>query len=343
MKDNNQKFKVHIKNNKWAKGSFPNTPEAEKVFTITEERFQESFDSFPGLKDQIKIFIDWDEDNFVTSMADTDILLTWDLPTAELKKVAPKLKWIHCIGAGVEHLLPLDWIPNGAVLTNNKGVHAKKSGEYGLMSVLMLHNNLPAIINNQQMKKYEQLFGTPISNSTIVIVGTGSLGGAVAELLEPLGPKVIGVNRQGGSVKGCSEIVTIKELDDVLPQADILYMALPETPETMGLIDSRRLNLLKRSCGIVNVGRQSAIDYQALSEMLESGRLSGAILDVFNPEPIVSNSPYWNTPNLIVTPHVSSDELKSYIPLTLNLFFKNLELFLSNKPLNNQVNQKLGY
>ena len=120
-------------------------------------------------------------------------------------------------------------------------------------------------------------------------------------------------------------------------------MALPETPETMGLIDSRRLNLLKRSCGIVNVGRQSAIDYQALSEMLESGRLSGAILDVFNPEPIVSNSPYWNVPNLIVTPHVSSDELKSYIPLTLNLFFKNLELFLSNKPLNNQVNQKLGY
>ena len=157
MKDNNQKFKVHIKNNKWAKGSFPNTPEAEKVFTITEERFHESLDSFPGLKDQIKSFIDWDEDNFVTSMADTDILLTWDLPTAELKKVAPKLKWIHCIGAGVEHLLPLDWIPNGAVLTNNKGVHAKKSGEYGLMSVLMLHNNLPAIINNQQMKKYEQL------------------------------------------------------------------------------------------------------------------------------------------------------------------------------------------
>ncbi|SVA90056.1 uncharacterized protein METZ01_LOCUS142910 [marine metagenome] len=276
-------------------------------------------------------------------MTNTDILLTWNLPTSNLSELAPKLKWIHCIGAGVEHLLPLDWMPNGVVLTNNKGVHARKSGEYGLMAILMLHNHLPAIINNQRIKNYEQLFGTPISNSTIVIVGTGSLGGAVAQLLEPLGPKVIGVNRQGSSVKGCSEIVTIEKLDDVLPHADILYMALPETPETLQLIDRRRLNLLKHSCGIVNVGRQSAIDYQALSEMLESGRLAGAILDVFNPEPIVSDSPYWNVPNLIITPHVSSDELESYIPLTLNLFFKNLELFLSNKPLVNQVNKELGY
>jgi|TARA_B100000953_G_scaffold285587_1_gene266307 phosphoglycerate dehydrogenase-like enzyme len=343
MKNNNQKYKIHIKNNKWAKGSFPNTPEAEKVFTITDERFQKTLSGFPKLKDQVESFIDWDEDNFATSMTNTDILLTWNLPTSNLSELAPKLKWIHCIGAGVEHLLPLDWMPNGVVLTNNKGVHARKSGEYGLMAILMLHNHLPAIINNQRIKNYEQLFGTPISNSTIVIVGTGSLGGAVAQLLEPLGPKVIGVNRQGSSVKGCSEIVTIEKLDDVLPHADILYMALPETPETLQLIDRRRLNLLKHSCGIVNVGRQSAIDYQALSEMLESGRLAGAILDVFNPEPIVSDSPYWNVPNLIITPHVSSDELESYIPLTLNLFFKNLELFLSNKPLVNQVNKELGY
>ena len=90
------------------------------------------------------------------------------------------------------------------------------------MAILMLHNHLPAIINNQRIKNYEQLFGTPLSNSTIVIVGTGSLGGAVAQLLEPLGPKVIGVNRQGSSVKGCSDIVTIEKLDDVLPHADIL-------------------------------------------------------------------------------------------------------------------------
>ena len=174
-------------------------------------------------KNQIKIFIDWDEDNFKTSMATTDILLTWNLPTLNLDKVAPNLKWIHCIGAGVEHLLPINWLPNEVVLTNNKGVHANKSGEYGLMSVLMLHNHLPIIVSNQRIRKYKQLYGTPISNSTIVIVGTGNLGGATARLLEPLGAKIIGVNRRGGSIKGCSETMTVEKLDEVLPYADILY------------------------------------------------------------------------------------------------------------------------
>ena len=343
MINNNQKFKIHIKNNKWAKGSFPNTPEGEKVYTITQERFQEALISFSDLKDRIENFIDWDEDNFESSMATTDILLTWNLPTANLDKVAPKLKWIHCIGAGVEHLIPIDWLPNEVVLTNNKGVHANKSGEYGLMSVLMLNNHLPAIISNQRIKNYEQLYGTSISDSTIVIVGIGTLGGAVARLLEPLGPKIIGVNRRGGLVKGCSEIVAVEKLDGVLPYADILYLALPATPETHELIDRRRLNLLKHSCGIVNVGRQSAIDYQALSEMLKAGRLAGAILDVFNPEPIVSSSSLWTVPNLIITPHVSSDDPESYIPLTLNLFLSNLERFLSNKLLINQVDKELGY
>ena len=132
-------------------------------------------------------------------------------------------------------------------------------------------------------------------------------------------------------------------MDSVLPQADILYLALPATPETHGLIDRRRLNLLKHSCGIVNVGRQSALDYHALSEMLKSGRIAGAILDVFTPEPIVSSSPLWEVPNLIITPHVSSDDPESYIPLTLKLFLSNLERFLSGEPLLNLVNKDLGY
>lgn len=343
MKNNNQNIKIHIKNNRWAEGSFPNTPQGEKVFTITKEKFQQALNNFPDLKNRIEIFIDWDEDNFKTSMATTDILLTWNLPTANLNKVAPMLKWIHCIGAGIEHLLPVDWLPNEVILTNNKGVHAKKSGEYGLMSVLMLHNHLPAIVSNQHLKNYEQLYGTPISNSTIVIIGTGHLGGATARLLEPLGSRIIGVNRQGGPVKGCSEIIPVERLDEVLPIADILYLALPATPETHELIDCRRLNLLKHSCGIINVGRQSAIDYEALSEMLKTRRLAGAILDVFTPEPINSNSPLWTIPNLIITPHVSSDDPDSYIPLTLDLFLRNLENLLMNQKLINQVDKDLGY
>ena len=338
-----KKIHIHIKNNRWKKGSFPNTHEGEKVFTITEERLKIALTNFPNLVGSIETFIDWDEDNFVKSMAASDILLAWDLPTSNLVKIAPRLRWIHCIGAGIEHLLPLDWLPVNTVLTTNKGVHAKKAGEYGLMTILMMHNHFPKIMTNQNNKFYKSIYGTPISGQTIIILGTGNLGGTVAQLLEPLGPKIIGVNRNGKQVKGCTKIVTTNKLEEVLPEADILYVALPETPETIGIIDRHRLSLLKRSCGIINVGRQSAIDYQALCEMLETKKLAGAILDVFSPEPIDPNSHLWKVPNLIISPHVSADDGDNYISQTLNLFFHNLENFISGKSFINIINKDLGY
>ena len=276
-------------------------------------------------------------------MKTSDILLTWNLPTNNLEQIAPKLKWIHCIGAGVEHLSPFDWLPSKVVLTNNKGVHKKKAGEFGLMSILMLHNHFPKVINNQFKKKYNSLYSTPISGKTAVILGTGSLGGSVGELLEPLGVNVIGVNRQGRSLKGFSKIIKSNDIDTVLPEADFLYVALPETPETVEIINEKRLKLLKRNCGIVNVGRSSAINYPALFEMLKSEKIAGAILDVFAPEPIPPSSDVWDVPNLIISPHISADDGNSYIENTLLLFLNNLECFKSNKPLLNQVDRNLGY
>ena len=343
MIDLKKNIKIHIKNNRWKEGSFPNTSEGEKVFTITEDRVKNSLINFPHLKGRFETFIDWDEDNFIKSMSSSDILLTWNLPTSNISQIAPNLRWIHCIGAGVEHLSPFDWLPDNVALTNNKGIHAKKAGEYGLMTILMMHNHFPEIITNQKNKIYKSIYGTPISGQTIVILGTGSLGSSVAQLLEPLGANVIGVNRQGNSVQGCSKIVTTDNLDEVLPYADILYIALPETPETINIIDRRRLGLLKKSCGIINVGRQSAIDYVALSEMLETKKIAGAILDVFSPEPISASSNLWQIPNLVITPHVSADDGSTYVSQTLEFFFRNFEFFISEKPLLNIVNKKLGY
>ena len=339
----NKKIRIHVKNNHWAPGSFPTDAEGEKVFTITNSHFEKVFKKFPKIKEKVEIFIDWDEDNFNSSMSSSDILIAWNFPTSNLKKISPNLKWIHCISAGIEHLLPLEWMFEELILTNNSGVHSKKAGEYGLMSVLMLQNHLPKIITNQKNKKFVSLFSNPIAGKTIVVVGTGSLGGAMIHLLAQLGPNIIGVNRKGGTVKGCSKVITVDKIDSVLPEADILYLATPETPETKNLISRERLDLLKPSCGIVNIGRQSAIDYDALCEKLKTKKIAGAILDVFTHEPIKSDSKLWGIPNLIITPHVSADDGESYVRLTLELFMKNLELFINNKPLVNQVDKKLGY
>ena len=339
----NKKIKIHIKNNHWAPGLFPTDAEGEKNFTITKDRFDKALNKFPEIKEKIEVFVDWDEDNFNTSMSNSDILLAWNFPIKNLKKVAPNLKWIHVISAGVEHLLPLDWMGDDLVLTNSSGAHAKKAGEYGLMSILMLQNHMTKIITNQKNKEFVSLFSNPIAGKTVVVVGTGSLGGSMAKHVSSLGANIIGVNKRGKKAEGCSKVVTIDKIDTVLPEADFLYLALPETLETKNLINKKRLDMLKPTCGIVNIGRQSVMDYDLLSEKLKKNEIAGAILDVFSHEPIDKSSKLWDIPNLVITPHVSSDDDGNYVELTLDIFFNNLKLFVEKKELLNQVDKQLGY
>ena len=338
-----KKIKIHIKNNHWAAGSFPTDAEGEENFTITKEHLDEALKDHPEIKDKLEIFVDWDEENFEKSMSNSDILLAWNFPTKNLKKISPNLKWIHIVSAGVEHLLPLDWMFDDLILTNSSGVHAKKAGEHGLMAVLMLQNHITKIVTNQKNKEFVSLFSNPIAGKTVVVVGTGSLGSSMAKHINLLGANVIGVNKRGKKVEGCNEVITIENIDNVLPNADFLYLAVPETPDTKNLISKKRLDMLKPSCGIVNVGRQSVMDYEVLSEKLHNNEIAGAILDVFTHEPLDKSSKLWNTPNLIITPHVSSDDNGDYVRLTLNIFIKNLKLFIEKKNLINQIDKNLGY
>ena len=338
-----KKIKIHIRNNHWKEGSLPCDLEGEVNNTITKEIFEKLLNDHHKIKDKVEYLIDWDEDNFATSMKDADILLGWNFPTKNLNNIAPNLKWIHIISAGVNHLSPFSWMNEDLVLTNSSGVHAEKAGEFGLMSLLMLQNHMTRIITNQKNKEFISLLGKPIKGKKVVVVGTGSLGGSMIKHISLLGTEVIGVNRRGRNVEGCSKVITFDKIDEILPDADFLYLAVPETPETIGLINKERLNKLKSSCGIVNIGRQSVMDYESLRIKLNQNKIAGAILDVFSKEPIDKNSQLWDTPNLVITPHISSDSEGNYIEMVLGKFFKNLELFIENKKLNNKVDKKLGY
>lgn len=342
MADEN-KVRVHIKNNHAALGTFPPTPEGEEVFTITRERYLQAAERHPEVAKRLDVFIDWDLDNFAESMKTADILVTWDLPTAHLAAVAPNLKWIHVIGAGVEHLCPMDWLPHGVTVVNNKGAHAAKAGDFGLMSILMLHTRLAAIAWNQRQAKWDSLYSTPIAGSVVVVIGVGSIGGAVARNLKHVGAHVIGVSRHGKPHPGVDESVASDRLDEVLPRADYVFVATPATPETANLLNRDRLSRMKPGAGLVNVGRACVVDYDALRDLLVQGRLSGAVLNVFDPEPLPADSPLWNTPNLIVTPHISADDGDAYVPITLDLFFENVRRYLAGEPLRNVVRPDLGY
>jgi len=337
------KIKIHIRNNHWKKGSLPCDLEGEKNSSVPKELFENFLNKHPKIKHKISYIVDWDDDNWKSSMKDADILLAWDFPTNDLSEIAPNLKWIHIVSAGVNHLYPFDWIKKDLVITNSSGIHAKKAGEFGLMSILMLQNHMTKIITNQRNREFVTLLSNPIENKKVLVVGTGSLGGSMIKHISALGANVIGINRRGRKVEGCSKVITFDRIDEVLPEADFLYLAVPETNDTKGLINKKRLDVLKATCGIVNIKNQSVMDYDHLRKKKKKNEISGAILDVFSEEPINRNSKFWDTPNLIITPHISSDSKGKYIEMVLEKFLTNLKLFIDKKDLHNQVDPKLGY
>lgn len=326
-------MRVHIKNNRVGRD----------VFRITRERFDDACVRHPDIAAEIGATVDWDLDRFDESMATADALVTWDLPTENLAERAPNLKFIHIIGAGVEHLQPLDWLPPGVSLINNKGVHAEKASEFGLMALLMLNNAMPAILTNQRNAVYKEIFSTAIAGKTLLVVGLGHMGRAVARQARKNGLRIIGITRSGAPDDAADAVYGPDALDRLLPEADFVLITVPHTPETHGLFGRRRLGLMKPGAGLINMSRAQVVDYAALADCLASGALSGAVLDVFDPEPLPPTSPLWTTPNLVMTPHVSSDDRDAYVPLTLDLVFGNIRRLLDGKPLQNVVRPDLGY
>jgi len=261
----------------------------------------------------------------------------------QLRQVAPKLRWIHIIGAGIEPLLPLDWLGAGVVLTNNSGVHYDKMRESGMMALLMLNGQLPAIASNQRRAHWQQIFSNRIVGKTALIVGVGDMGGAVASAAKGLGLRVLGVTRRGAPHKDVDEMAPISALDGLLAQADFVVLAAPLTPATNQMMDARRIRLMRAGAGLFNIGRAGLLDHAALTDALQSGHLSGAILDVFDTEPLPAESPLWGAKNVLITPHVTSDDTVEYLPKTYDLVFANAARLQLGAPLINRVDPALGY
>jgi phosphoglycerate dehydrogenase-like enzyme len=272
-----------------------------------------------------------------------DVLLHPKFPLRSLAQAAPRLRWIHVTGAGIEPLLPFDWLPTAATLTNNSGVHVEKIQESALMMLLMLNARVPTIVSDQRKSLWRQIFTPTIRGRTVLIIGVGDMGGAVAHAARQLGLRVLGIRRSRASHPNVDEMFGPDELDTALPRADFVVLAVPLTEATMQLVDRRRIQLMKQGSGFINIGRAASVDSRALIEALNTGKLSGAILDVFEQEPLSSSSSLWNTENLILMQHVTSDDEDKYLPKTLDLAFANVQRLVEGKDLLNVVNAQRGY
>jgi glyoxylate/hydroxypyruvate reductase len=324
---------LHIENNR----------ELGPVFEAGPDRVAAVLAKFPGLSEKLRISIGTDGDIFGAEMKTADALFGWKFDRAVIAEGrAPNLRWVQAHGAGINHLIPFDWLPKGAVLTNSRGVHGEKADEYTIMSLLMLNNRLAESCTNQRHAKWEQVFSSSIAGKTVLIIGVGHVGGGAAKWAKAFGLRVIGIRRSGGGHPHVDEMHTPDRLRELLPRADFVLMTTPHTQETTHLLGACELALMKDGAGLVNYSRASLIDYEALRAELIKGRLT-AMLDVFDPEPLPASSPLWDTPNLIITPHCSSDDAEMYTPKTLDLVFRNVELLMAGKPLVNVVDPVKQY
>jgi glyoxylate/hydroxypyruvate reductase len=312
------------------------------VFQATPKRVREALARHPGLAGKVKVTIGYDGDIYARAMRTADVLFGWRFDREDLARKAPHLRWVHAHGAGINHLLPLDWLPPGAVLTNSRGVHGEKAEEYTLMAILMLNNRMPRIMNNQSRARWEQPFNSSVAGKTLLVVGVGHIGGGAAKWAKRFGMTVIGIRRTGRPHRHVDAMHRPAALPKLLPRADFVLIATPHTKDTHQLIGRRELNLMKPGAGLINYSRAQLVDYDALAPKLRNGELS-AVLDVFDPEPLPRSSPLWKLPNLIITPHCSSDDTERYTPKTLDLICRNLERLMAGKSLLNRVSPRYQY
>lgn len=256
------------------------------------------------------------------------------------------LKWLQLNSAGTDGYCEAGVIPDGAYLTNATGAYGLAISEHMLGMLLEIKKKLNLYYMNQKEHLWKDEGNvTSIEGSTTLVIGLGDIGGDFARKMKALGSYTIGIKRtQGQKPEYIDELYTTETLDSLLPKADIVALCLPGTKDTYHLFNKNKFNLMKKNAVILNVGRGSAICTEDLCDALENRIISGAGLDVTEPEPLPAEHRLWDAPGVIITPHISGF---FHLPETLRriagISIENLEHFKNQEPLKNIVDFTTGY
>ena len=260
-----------------------------------------------------------------------------DLVAAALGEM-PGVRWVQSNWAGVTPLLDLG--RSDYILTGVKDTFGSQMAEYVLGYLLANELQVFERLGRQARRSWWAEPSGTLQGKTLGIMGTGSIGRDIARMAKSFGMHVTGYSRSGARVEGFESVFTGNQLGDFLAEPDYLVCVLPDTPETTHLLNANAFRAMKNSCYLVNVGRGALIDEEALTEALIRGELLGAVLDVFQTEPLPKESPLWGTPGLIVTGHVAAKSLPEDIA---KIFRKNYQRFVEGEPLKYQIDFDRGY
>jgi len=259
----------------------------------------------------------------------------------------PRLRWIQATSAGVGQLAARVGLTSSSVsVTTASGVHARPLAEFVLLAMLMTGKDVLRLGREQREHRWERFAGEEIAGKTVCVVGLGRIGREVARLARALDARTIGTVREVGDRPPdhlqVERLEPTDRLDELLPETDVLVLAVPHTPLTHRLLDARRIALLKPGALLVNIARGDVVDEAALIEALRSGHLRGAALDVFEREPLPADSPLWDLPNVFVSPH-SASTVGVENGRIVELFRENIRRYLDGHPLLNLLDKELLY
>jgi phosphoglycerate dehydrogenase-like enzyme len=299
---------------------------------------------------------------------DVEVLLRGFLSAEAFDRVlsrAPRMRWVHSASAGVERVLTPQSLDRNLIITNARGVFSRPIAEYVMLMILAVSRRLPQLLELQRERTWQPLEGAELRDVTVGIIGLGSIGRAVGALATAFGCRVVAIRRRTEAGSGpatgqgshevhghdddrplgevmLDRVLGPESLPDLLADSDFVVLAAPLTPETENMIDEAALSHVKPGAWLINVARGRLVDERALLRALEGGPLGGAVLDAFREEPLPPSSPFYDLPNVIVTPHTSWSSGR-VLDRSVGLFCENLRRFRDGRPLLNVVDRSVGY
>lgn len=274
---------------------------------------------------------------------DTEVLYSWLYGKGAIAiDHLPALKWIHQAGAGVDAVLTPSIVASDVVMTNSAGVFDDPIAEFVLGQILIMVKRFDVGFRQQAERAWRHYMNGRIAGKSVLVVGAGSIGRSIHRVLTSVG---MDVSMMGRSARSDGTLGVIHGPEDLLVLAsghDVLVIATPLTPETTGMIDGSVLDAMPATSYLVNIGRGKIVDTNALVHALNTGSISGAALDVVDPEPLPENHPLWEAPGVVLTPHNAGDYPEHRQSL-VDVFIDNVERYRRGDQLLNLIDKIAGY
>ncbi len=288
-------------------------------------------------------------DRLSEEIRDADIFIGWSLRPEQLA-AAQKLKWIHVTAAGVGQYMYPELRQSSVILTNARGVHAIPMAEHTLGMMVALARRFHSAFRHQQQRHWGQQaiwdetpHPTELNGRTLLIVGYGAIGQALAQRARCFGMRIFAVKRDPTrGTDHADQVFPVERLNEALAEADYVVLAVPETPDSNRMFGRAQFGAMKRTACFLNIARGKLVDPDALLEALQQRRIAGAALDVTDPEPLPPEHPLWTLDNVIITPHLSAVSERLWHRQAA-LLLDNLDRFFSGRELLNVVDKQRGY